>query len=321
MVTRVGDISAPASPPRTLTLTTTSMEDIPCPVSPSHPYLPPELERIIFETAALARRRTIPRLMLVAGRVKLWIEPLLYEVIMLSGAAFEERDSLGLPHFNIDILLKAIKRKPPLFFQNAVQHLFLEHRILAKELDVICTACTGVVNLFHFNTGLHNLAALRNLHHLRRLTLSFPEFLLFWRSDGTHPVLNNLTHLELYAGPIHKLIDFPSLMSRLTHISLNFIPDDKPLQTALCESTHLQCIVFLSEEWADEQALTACGLLLADLRFVCVHLHTPFRVDWLYGAVLRDNYWTLADAFITARREGKIDRFRCIVSDLESDSK
>ncbi|KAF7351746.1 hypothetical protein MSAN_01607800 [Mycena sanguinolenta] len=139
------------------------MEDISSPVSPSHPYLPPEHEHIIFEMAALTHRRTIPRLILVAARVKLWIEPLLYQVVTLSARASEERESLGLPYFNLNILLKAIERKSPLFFQNAVKHLFLEHGVLPRELEIVCAACTGVVNIFHLNTGLRDLGPLRSL--------------------------------------------------------------------------------------------------------------------------------------------------------------
>ncbi|KAJ7131272.1 hypothetical protein C8R44DRAFT_871785 [Mycena epipterygia] len=37
-----------------------------------------ELERKIFELAALSRPKAIPTLMRVAWRVKLWVEPLLY---------------------------------------------------------------------------------------------------------------------------------------------------------------------------------------------------------------------------------------------------
>ena len=37
-----------------------------------HPRLPPELERVIFEIAALSYPTTTPNLMLIAWRVKNW---------------------------------------------------------------------------------------------------------------------------------------------------------------------------------------------------------------------------------------------------------
>ncbi|KAJ6460276.1 hypothetical protein C8R45DRAFT_1081228 [Mycena sanguinolenta] len=297
------------------------MEDIQFSASRSDPHLPPELERVIFEMAALTRRRTIPQLMLVASRVKVWTEPLLYQVIMLSVPAFKERDSesLGLPYFNVEILLKAIERKSPLFFQNAVQHLFLQNSMLPKELEIVCAACTRVVNLFHFNTGLHDLGVLRSLHHLRRLSLSFPVFLHFCRSDDTRTVLDNLTHLELYAGPFKKLTECLPLLPHLTHISLSSIPDYEPLQAALSENAHLQCITVLSEEWDEQLDLTACGKLIGDPRFVYVLKETPFRVDWFHGADVGKSHWAIADAFLGARRDGKVDRYRRIVSDTDPD--
>ncbi|KAF7317625.1 hypothetical protein MKEN_00849900 [Mycena kentingensis (nom. inval.)] len=44
----------------------------------SDPHLPRELERAIFELAALRRPRSIPVLMLVAWRVKEWLDPVLF---------------------------------------------------------------------------------------------------------------------------------------------------------------------------------------------------------------------------------------------------
>ncbi|KAJ6543046.1 hypothetical protein B0H19DRAFT_1172653 [Mycena capillaripes] len=49
----------------------------------SEPRLPPELEVLIFETAALSHPAAIPKLMLIAHRVKHWVEPLLYTVVFL----------------------------------------------------------------------------------------------------------------------------------------------------------------------------------------------------------------------------------------------
>ncbi|KAJ7879703.1 hypothetical protein B0H13DRAFT_1571256, partial [Mycena leptocephala] len=48
------------------------------------PLLPPELERIIFELAAFVNPASMPSLLLVAPRVKIWIEPLLYETLIIT---------------------------------------------------------------------------------------------------------------------------------------------------------------------------------------------------------------------------------------------
>ncbi|KAJ6516533.1 hypothetical protein C8R47DRAFT_1063238 [Mycena vitilis] len=46
--------------------------------------LPAELERYVFEQVALSRTVAIPRLLRVAQRVKIWIEPLLYRTIVVN---------------------------------------------------------------------------------------------------------------------------------------------------------------------------------------------------------------------------------------------
>ncbi|KAJ6550049.1 hypothetical protein B0H19DRAFT_1160293 [Mycena capillaripes] len=53
--------------------------------------LPPELERLIFEIAALESPKSMPALILVARRVQIWIEPLLYGVLALTPGAKTQR--------------------------------------------------------------------------------------------------------------------------------------------------------------------------------------------------------------------------------------
>jgi hypothetical protein len=55
-------------------------------------------------------------------------------------------------------------------------------------------------------------------------------------------------------------------------------------------------------------------LLAEDSR--CVHIVqlSDYRVDWLFGACTGEDYWMVADAFITARRAGRVprERARCL---------
>ncbi|KAJ6534252.1 hypothetical protein B0H19DRAFT_1185616 [Mycena capillaripes] len=75
----------------------------------SDPRLPPELECRIFEAVALAHPTKIPQLMLVAWRVKEWVEPLLYHVIFLTDVSrVTYWQSQGFPIVPPDILLAAI---------------------------------------------------------------------------------------------------------------------------------------------------------------------------------------------------------------------
>ncbi|KAJ7691867.1 hypothetical protein B0H14DRAFT_3906143, partial [Mycena olivaceomarginata] len=76
----------------------------------SGPAFPPELERELFETAALVHPATIPALLRVAKRVLLWIEPYLYRVIRM------HRDNRAM----VTAVLEAMKSKTQEFFRQAV---------------------------------------------------------------------------------------------------------------------------------------------------------------------------------------------------------
>ncbi|KAJ7705402.1 hypothetical protein B0H17DRAFT_1037849 [Mycena rosella] len=72
----------------------------------TEPIFPPELEREIFEAAALMHPNSIPSL---SHRVHIWIEPFLYIVIRI----------------DIVPMADAVRRetKPASFFQESVRHL------------------------------------------------------------------------------------------------------------------------------------------------------------------------------------------------------
>ncbi|KAF8179291.1 hypothetical protein K438DRAFT_1254130 [Mycena galopus ATCC 62051] len=264
--------------------------------------------------AALARRKTIPILMLVAARVKEWVEPLLYRVIMISSSykSFAQT-SPDLPIFTLEILLRVIASKPPRFLQNSVQHLFLDDTTTPQELITICTACNDVVDLFHHDTGSANLPSLDGFYHLRRLALSMDELRLI---DSGRSVLDKITHLELLNPQDFSFKDLPafiSLMSRLTHIALNVMPREDRVLIALRECGSICCIIFLIEDCERGNPL------LDDPRFVCLHQRIPFREGWLRGADTGNDYWEVADAFLAARREGEVDRTRYKISDIDTD--
>ncbi|KAF7333276.1 hypothetical protein MSAN_02422100 [Mycena sanguinolenta] len=128
------------------------------------PKLPPELEYRIFEIAALARPTGIPRLMLVARRVKYWIEPLLYRVVLFHSPS-DEHSELGLPAFTQDSLIKMSDAK-----RQHIRHLFLD--VLSKDhgLESWILSCTGLTNLFAYlyctPEKIRLLSGLSGIHYL-----------------------------------------------------------------------------------------------------------------------------------------------------------
>ncbi|KAJ6571193.1 hypothetical protein B0H19DRAFT_1372372 [Mycena capillaripes] len=66
------------------------------------PRLLPELEREIFEIAAVSRPMSISTLMLIAGRISDWVEPPLYRVVIITESP---RDSVTTHFASNDISL------------------------------------------------------------------------------------------------------------------------------------------------------------------------------------------------------------------------
>ncbi|KAJ6564485.1 hypothetical protein B0H19DRAFT_79022 [Mycena capillaripes] len=87
------------------------------PGSPA-PIHPEDLEREIFEISAHSQPVFILTLMLVARRVKIWLEPLLYRTIVL------DHPLEGHPIHSWDTLFPILESKPASFFHHAVRSRF-----------------------------------------------------------------------------------------------------------------------------------------------------------------------------------------------------
>ncbi|KAJ6566518.1 hypothetical protein B0H19DRAFT_711452 [Mycena capillaripes] len=270
------------------------------------PRLPPELEREIFETAAVSCPTSIPTLMLIAGRVKEWVEPLLYRVVMVT--SFRGRVG-GFSDIPLDILLRAIAMKPPSFFERVKFLLFLEGATTESSVGAILAACPAVTHLFSLRlvpSHLNSLASLRCLSHLTvTIQTLFPRNI-----DFTHPLFRNATHLELLDYPFsqntaHALCIGLSLIPNLTHFAFydeSLCIHLRPfLGTTLGQ---LHCIITRSESYYTEEAVHP---LSDDERFVCiVPTNFNFLDDWVRSPGGDEDYWAIAEACIAARR--KVDR-------------
>ncbi|KAF7350263.1 hypothetical protein MVEN_01330100 [Mycena venus] len=293
----------------------------------SNPILPRELERMIFEIAALARLTSIPTLILVAARVKEWVEPILYRVVLIE--VMFARPLLGFPIFSGSIMAKAMEIKPQAFLRNSVKSLCLEYHTVFSLVQTILTTCTRISNLFMGYRPYSHLNALGALECLRRLAVPFRDVRRSLPLEGPHPLFRNVTHLELLStlpGPVpHRDIlaitaSLP-LMPHLTHVAFHTAPKDPAFYTALHANERLQCIVFRLNFAAASDVGNTQGFA-DDIRFVCVRGgFGDSRNAWLVGAHSGDDFWALADTFIAARRAKKVDHTRyCVDVDDTDDS-
>ncbi|KAJ7779897.1 hypothetical protein B0H16DRAFT_727994 [Mycena metata] len=130
------------------------------------PHLPPDLERTIFELAALSSPGTMTTLILVALRVKIWIELLLYRIVIVpSVVSCEDYDHYPLRIKKISVPAFRLNEPetntiPTIFSNYPVRHLYIDARLQPLALQRILPACKRVTNLHVLFDATEHLAAL-----------------------------------------------------------------------------------------------------------------------------------------------------------------
>ncbi|KAJ7029443.1 hypothetical protein C8F04DRAFT_40345 [Mycena alexandri] len=269
------------------------------------PRLPLDLERSIFETTALSHPSTIPNLMLIAWRVKSWIEPQLYRMVSSTHPR-----SAQLPVAPLDILSRDLAHKCPSVFRG-VKHLFLYTAKDTSKVDAVLAACPSITDLFLYVPIRGSLPMLASMPSLRRLVIQPRTLLAF---DPDHPIFCSVTHLELLeistSAEAEDVCTKLAMMPKLTHLALNSIEIYHALIPSLEAFDHLRCMIMLSSEERREMEVDEIPApLTEDDRFLWIgQTHADSYEDWLRSAHTGETYWAVADAFIAARRAGKIDR-------------
>ncbi|KAJ7620105.1 hypothetical protein FB45DRAFT_929482 [Roridomyces roridus] len=272
--------------------------------------LPPELERVIFELAAYTRPLSIPRLMLVAWRVKAWVEPLLYRVLLLTDPKTWYASRAGLHGasqypYQDDHAFSQIFAIPPSVLQTSVQHLCLLQidQELAHFLLSNCLSVHDLWLLTNLGTSLDLVGALR----LKRLHYHITDIFQNNTVDFTHSLFLQITHLEIFDSPR----DLPdgswsnlALIPNLTHLAFNddgFLPL-LPSVLRACASLRVLALVMPSSSPVRVQISDE---LTQDMRFVWMACDEYIR-DWHQGALTGEDYWARAEAFIDRRRRGDL---------------
>ncbi|KAJ7187808.1 hypothetical protein C8R46DRAFT_1052638 [Mycena filopes] len=286
------------------------------------PRLPLDIERRIFELVAFSKPIDAPPLLRVAWRVKHWIEPLLYRILIVTPTG-ERWD--GIPSIRATTLLNRIGSKPAAFFASSVRYLCLLNPGLGAmdsfAVDAILRACTGVTTLSSGHIrGPAQLDALATLDGLHTLTAHLDW--ISWkdvRPSLEHPAFRNITHLEL--PPDHAYLTDHLTMPRLTHLAFHDDSILAVLPVLLGDYPQLQCVVFLARMGMAGMLRTQEYFkpLLSDDRCVAVELGeegTTTR-SLIRGAAVGDDYWRRADRLIAARRAKTVDRSRIRCLPLE----
>ncbi|KAJ7651349.1 hypothetical protein FB45DRAFT_1051096 [Roridomyces roridus] len=260
----------------------------------AEPRLPRELERVIFELAALSRPVLIPDLVLVASRVKEWIQPLLYHTLVFDSADFTTPVD-GLRSYNAASFSRIIQHQRNLA-ECARNLIFIGSE--QGEFDNILLACPHVQNLFVMwpsedekpNRAMLDALPLRHLYcEIRYLAPTNPF---------SRPFLSTISHLELFSTPDET--DWVGLvrLPRLTHLALDQY-DHALCNLVLNECSSLRLLVVLTPPGPH----TDYSTVGADLRFVMMTL-SNYMNDWQRGALHGHDYWARAEDFMAKRRAG-----------------
>ncbi|KAJ7065615.1 hypothetical protein C8F01DRAFT_1351575 [Mycena amicta] len=181
--------------------------------------LPPELEREIFQYTAELYPNAIPRLLCVAHRVLVWIEPMAYHTINVDSSK------------RFLAFMAASKVKPPEFFAKHARRILID-KSFAGPLKDACAAlalCTNATRIAGVHDSLSRLLLpviipMRLERIALFLTDIFPKGIS--AVDLSLPCFQTLTHLDIYdsVSDEHDAMVYATklcALPALTHLSLS----------------------------------------------------------------------------------------------------
>jgi len=199
---------------------------------------PDELQRAIFEIAARSNASCALRLVLVAKHVRTWIEPTLYEIIIV-----RRKDKASR-------FLETIKSKPPGFSNANVRYLAIGSEVTFQQTKAILSECSErIVDFAVWKTDRNPTVSLPSIRSssIRRLSLRSQH-----PSELNIPpnVLSCLTHLIILDGP-YTWFHLRNAMHHLKHTDKNH-PDYISSVTVFRNLTHFGVD---SQHWGSARSL------------------------------------------------------------------
>ncbi|KAJ7059535.1 hypothetical protein C8F01DRAFT_1295482 [Mycena amicta] len=257
----------------------------------AHLRLPTELEREIFEITVRLHPEMRYKLLFVARRVLIWIEPLLYRTLI------QVLDKISTLPLKPQHLLAAHTRHIGLLFMHdtTTEVLRLCTGITHAAIGELATTTEGFHDSFH---------ALRQIQFLACHGDALCNSARLSKEDAALPVFASLTHLEFFDNELPtSLLDFCARLPVLTHLALNDTDSGwTTMEPLLQRCTNLRLLVLLAVS-QDEAGSIVCDVprSLSDVRFVIT-----WYKSWQEGALDCYSYWDVADDFVARKRRGFI---------------
>ncbi|KAJ7051533.1 hypothetical protein C8F01DRAFT_1174866, partial [Mycena amicta] len=288
----------------------------------SQPELPPELECHIFQLAARLNPELVPALLVVAWRVKEWIEPLLYNTLILQTEL--TRGIANVRSCPIDLITGTQAKSPAFLRKNVINCMLFV--VDVEEARSILSVLQRVENLFisvsgELSDAQHPVSPeILNLP-LKQLYTGIRHLVTLERLDPlAYPCFRNLTHFELFSNPspwgrdVAPWPEFPAeaptswafltRLPSLTHLALNNGCHEVVSEFLLSHCVSLRALLLITSDWSEPQP----GFI-PDSRFVVMIPMSiaGYLTDWKDGAFTGNDYWSRVDRFIARRLFGEID--------------
>ncbi|KAJ7059941.1 hypothetical protein C8F01DRAFT_1143512 [Mycena amicta] len=240
------------------------------------PAFPPELERVIFELAAWDDRDMMKSLLCVARRVRIWIQPLVHRVYIVSTS-----DSTSLSR-----LQTLVGERPT----RAKKDVFTIGNFSRAVIQPILSACTNIIDLGLWTADNH---------------FTLPP-------QGLLAPLSRVTHLDIITPTSNpsvspKLLDvlrspaFPAL----THVAFTDFPEfiDDVLSIPERKATLRLVVICLevTDYLSKDEDVARREEEIKDPRF-CVARYEDFLRDWEIGAWGGRDFWARAEERVADRR-------------------
>ncbi|KAK7058150.1 tyrosinase central domain-containing protein [Favolaschia claudopus] len=292
--------------------------------------LPYDLEREIFEFAAFTDAQTILKLILVAHRVKTWIEPLLSRIVSVTDPDRVKEPASGR-RITGETFLEMLDLRNGASAGNHVRHISIANITSTDELALAraLSSCVHAVNVALFNIIEPHLF-LRSIAKmpLQRLAADLPLLFAGANIDMNHSIFSRLTHLDLFDIDVYAADSrWPQRFSHipfLTHISFNFHPLGIPTQPVsshrmllsgiLQDCKQLEVLVLIcAEERLVKSISDKYPFFAEDTRSVILVV-ADFLQDWEAGASGGIDYWRRAEIGVRKRQLGQISGSAYVVA-------
>ncbi|KAJ7055777.1 hypothetical protein C8F01DRAFT_1373298 [Mycena amicta] len=272
------------------------------------PFLPPDLEREIFEITATLHPSTAPVLLRVARRALSWIEPLLYRNMDLQ------------VEFELGQFLDVASAKPSLL-SLGVRQVILPHTPLTgsaqKDIYAALRLCHRIER-FAIGTQITSPDLLEILETLevRRFAGALRPIFPVLNITNSTSALNStraslafrfITHVEVFDDltllPNADLREFVLSLPALTHLAKNYIQEPSMIDGFLSELPQLKIFAVLWDSQDDNEI---------DTKYFESVFHDPrivmCKFNAWYDAILTADahWWRLAEDFVARKSHGEI---------------